>query len=496
MTGEDWPHQLRGIQGVVDAGNAGHMRPVIASPTGGGKSRIIMRFLESIDICAVYANRKMLLEQLSRGCTEAGIAHGMMAAGYPEETQHGIQLCSTQTVDQRVRDGRWNIHPAKLVFIDEAHNERGDRMKSIIQAHREQGAMVCGVTATPVGLSGIYDHLIQAGTTSELRACGALLPAYTYAPDEIDAKCYKSNTTGVLQFRDEVRETLLAVVFGRVIEHYKKLNPDRRPAILFAPGVQESLWFAEQFERAGIESAHIDGERIWIRGEVLTNNAGNRDKLREVSESGEVKIVCNRFVMREGIDWRHLYHGIFACTFGGICGYLQSGGRILRNHPSMDHVIIQDHGGNYWRHGSLNADREWSLEDTEQSIAAERMHQMREKAEPEPVPCPECGKVNPPSPVCRACGFSYRGKQRFVIQTDGELRLVRGDIVQPRKKSDRPEDHKAWLSCYYRCKNSGKTFSQAAALFARENGGRWPGDDFPKMPAKKSYWQRRIKDFD
>ena len=97
--------------------------------------------------------------------------------------------------------------------------------------------------------------------------------------------------------------------------------------------------------------------------------------------------------MREGIDWPWLAHGIMACTFGGLKSYLQSGGRLLRAHPSLDQVVIQDHGGNFWRHDSLNADREWQLEDTDKSIQEKHDEKYRTKSEPEPIVCPKCAKV-------------------------------------------------------------------------------------------------------
>lgn len=490
----DWPHQTAGVQGVRQAIERGEQRIALTSPTGGGKSRMMLRMMEWGWRTVVYANRKTLIEQLSEGLTASGVPHGIMAAGYAEETQHDIQIASTQTVEKRVTAGKWNLHPARLVMIDEAHNEKGERMRSIIDSHIAAGAFVVGITATPVGIGGIYNELVQAGTTSELRGCGALLPAQTFAPDEPSAKAFKSKAKGLLQFADDVREVMLPVVFGRVWEHYQRLNPDGKPAILFAPGVSESLWFTEKLWECGISAAHIDGEKIVYREQTVTADRDSRAELKRRSEAGDIELVSNRFVMREGVDWTHLAHAVFACTFGGVCGYLQSGGRVLRNHPSLDHVVIQDHGGNFWRHDSLNADRIWSLDDTEAKIAERKATEHREKKEPEPIVCPKCSKVRASGVECRACGFAYRGRKRMVIETDGSLRPVHGDIHRPRRVSTDPADHKAWKACVYRCKNAGRTFRQARALFQRENGGRVPGPDFPLMPQSEGDWFARVRD--
>ena len=490
----DWPHQTAGVRDVRAAIESGERRVVLTSPTGGGKSRIMLRMIEWGWPTVVYANRTALIEQLSEGLTKAYVPHGIMAAGYAEETQHAVQVASIQTVERRVAAGRWNVHPARLVIVDEAHNEKGDRMRSIIDAHIAAGAFVVGVTATPVGIGGIYDRLVQAGTTSELRGCGALLPAHTYAPDEPSAKSFKSKAKGLLQFADEVREVMLPAVFGRVWEHYQRLNPDGKPAILFAPGVSESLWFVERLWAEGVSAAHIDGEKIVYQHTTQAANRESRAELKRRSEAGDIEIVSNRFVMREGVDWTHLAHCVFACTFGGVCGYLQSGGRVLRNHPDLDHVVIQDHGGNFWRHDSLNCDRVWSLEDTEAKIAERKANEHREKKEPEPIVCPKCSAVRASGVECRKCGFAYRGRKRMVIETDGTLRAVHGDIHRPRPVSTDPADHKAWKACVFRCKNSGRTFNQARALFQRENGGRVPGPGFPMMPTSEGDWFARVRD--
>ncbi|QDV74787.1 hypothetical protein [Botrimarina mediterranea] len=161
--------------------------------------------------------------------------------------------------------------------------------------------------------------------------------------------------------------------------------------------------------KRGISAAHIDGEKIIYQHMTVVADRESRAELKRRSEAGDIEIVSNRFVMREGVDWTHLVHSVFACTFGGICGYLQSGGRVLRNHPSLDHVVIQDHGGNYWRHDSLNADRVWSLDDTEAKIADRHAEAYREKKEAEPIVCPKCAKVRARGVACPACGFAYSG---------------------------------------------------------------------------------------
>jgi superfamily II DNA or RNA helicase len=489
---ELWPHQQQGIADVKESLSMGAQRLCLTSPTGGGKSKIAEQLVRLGKQTLVLCSRTMLLEQLARGMNDAGIPYGLQASGYAPSVFDNVQLGMVQTIASRWAKKRMELPPAQLVLVDEIHMNAGKWMQDILGHYNALGVPTIGITATPVGIGHLADHLIVAGKNSDLRKCGALVPAHTYAPDEVDAKCYKSTAKGVLQLRDEVKEVVLKVVFARVIDSYLKLNPDQRPAILFAPGVAESRWLTEQFMNAGIPWSHIDGEHIVLNGEEMASNTENRARLMEASRTGLTKGISNRFVMREGINAPWLYQCILACKFGSLSAYIQAGGRVLRAHPSLDRVIFSDHGGNVHLWDSINCDREWSLDDTDKSIKQKREEALRTKAEPEPVTCPKCSKVRASGATCPACGFAYGGKKRIVIQTDGTLKEVTGDIYKPRKANDLPEAHKLWSSVYWRAYKSNMTFSQARGLFMRENGGTVPPPDAPLLPTLAADWTQKV----
>src|SRR5207302_733945 len=119
-------------------------------------------------------------------------------------------------------------------------------------------------------------------------------------------------------------------LIGRVWEWFEKINPEHKPTILFAPSVQGSLWFAEQFIKKGVPAAHIDGEEVFVDGQVYRTGKSVREDVLGRSRDGRIGVLCNRFVLREGIDAPWLCHGIFATVFGSLQSYLQSGGRLLR----------------------------------------------------------------------------------------------------------------------------------------------------------------------
>lgn len=491
------PNQVRALEQTLAALRGGAKRICVTSPTGSGKTKMMTDLLQWSTTegmaAALYTQRRMLFDQTAGVLDRAGIEFGRRASGHDPALLRDVQLCMTQTELSRVYQSESReLHQAHLILIDEAHCQTGGAMRQIMQDHIAGGGACIGYTATPLDIGDLYDELIVAGTPSEMFAIGALVPAMTYAPDEPDLRHVKKYVIGNdLTEKDNSKAIMRPGVFGRVIAAYNQINPDRKPTILFGPDVRGSIWFAEQFVKAGISAAHIDGDNVWINGELHVSDSELRQQIMDGSKSGEIKVVCNRFVLREGIDAPWLCHGIFACVFGSLTSYLQSGGRLLRAFPGKDQATIQDHGGSWWRHGSLNADREWSLELTNHRAVAERLEAMREKQIPEPITCPACGKVRPGGRECPQCGHVATIKSRMVVQVDGTLKPAKGDICRPRVTRCRSDTPELWKRMYHRMRRAKRTFRQAEALFMVENH-YWPPRDLPLMPKERGDWFRTV----
>lgn len=494
-----WDHQRKGVEGVQSAIAAGERRICLTGPTGSGKSVEMYELIRwASDMgwpSALYTDRRMLFDQIAGQLDDEGIQHGKRASGHNPSLLCDVQLAMTQTELSKVyRAEKRSLHRAKLVLIDECHKQTGEVMSRIIKEHVEDhGAAVVGVTATPLDLEGLYTHLVVAGVNSELRAAGVLVPAHTYGPDEPDTRHIKRQKTGEFTQGDVVKAIMTPTIFGRVLEWWKKLNPDALPTILFAPGVAESLWFAEQFEKAGIRAAHIDGNDVYLDGQIMKSDSEARAQVMLESERGYLSVICNRFVLREGIDAKWIVHGIFATAFGSVTSYIQSGGRLLRAFPGKTHAIIQDHGGNWWRHGSLNADRHWELGGTAKEYTDQRFERLRKKEEREPIVCPACGACRLTGDTCWKCQHKADRKRRMVAQVDGSLRPYYGDIFKPRKVRIESDTEKHWKQCYFRAKNGKRpmTFEQAAGLFHKEHG-YFPPRDLPFMPKSDVDWKRKV----
>lgn len=498
-----WPHQRFGVEETIRQLQSGTKRICLTSPTGGGKSRMMVELskwgLDTLGNVAVYTPRKMLTGQLAETFRKFDLPFGIMAADFDEECRLGepLQICAPATVDARCfKKVRWQPHRAKLVLVDEIHLQKGEVIRKIMNHHVERGAVLVLVTATPIGVSDMADSLIVAGTTSELRKCGALLPAYVYGCEEMDTSKIKPKANGEFSHSD-IKSIWPAEIFGHVVKHWLELNPELKPSILFAPGVGESVWFAEEFRKAGYRWAHIDGEDCWLDGEFYKSNRDVRDQILKLHRDGEILGICNRFVLREGVDMPWLYHGILATPIGSMVSYVQVVGRLLRACPGMDHVVIQDHGGNWWRHGSPNQDRDWEAywQMPEHYATSVREERIRSKKEPEPIHCPQCQAIRSGGDTCPECNFRHTTRQRVVIQHNGQLKEMNGDIFKPRRIRHQPDTEQKWTACYHRMKNAkgrARTFREAVGLFVYENH-YWPPEGLNYMPRTEADWFREIK---
>lgn len=511
-----WTHQQYGFEEFCRKVSAERRRICITSPTGMGKTELAKNIIEwALDQSGrvvFYTHRRMLLDQSKK---KIGIVHGTRAAGHFPDFSEKFQIASVQTEHRRsVIRQIWDVHEADLAIFDECHLQKARTHKEIVDRHIMDGATILGLTATPIELSHIYEDLIVAGNNSAGRECGALVSAVHYGVDEPDLSRIKSVQFGQDLSENEQRAAMGAVVdgkptirlqklVGRIFDWYRILNPGQLPCVLFAPGVKESLWFAEQFTAQGIPAAHIDGNQIWYDGEFRTSDTDARDFIATAHQTGTIKVVCTRFVLREGIDWWWISHMIFACVFGELQSYIQSGGRGLRKGEEWfgkENVIIQDHGGNWWRHGSLNSDREWDLSMTSHAATSIYRDSFDEPTTPKPYTCPGCQRIllwkdmgDKVSAKCPSCGYEmdFTKRSRPVLMDDGTLVNYRGDGYEPRPTRKHENTETLWTKIYWQFRNSKvMTFSQAIGYFEKQYGYR-PPKTLKFMPVRLvDFWRR------
>jgi DNA repair protein RadD len=473
---------------------------VAAAPTGFGKTRLGANLIKDVEAkghkWVWYTHRKTLTTQAIRSFQEQGLDFGVRASGLADMadiTKPG-QIAMLQSERAATKAGRRQLHDAKFVIVDEAHANKTGHSEEVIRSHLEAAAKVLLLSATPVGLGQLGEKLIDLAPLSEMRKIRALLPAECFSPSEFSLKDVKKITSGDYSPAAQAKAVMRQQVVGDIYKHYVILNPDQVPTIAFAPDVPSSLWLCDYFNDRGVKAAHIDGQDVYL-GEhdldgdrvIYQSDQKMRDYVFDEVRAGRIKVIWNRFVMREGIDIPELGHAIFACAFGTPETWVQAAGRVLRvdaNNPTLTKVRIQDHGGNCHRAGlgSPNQDRLWTLSDTNKSLSGRAKQERKEGKDDAPVRCPGCfreiakDRWMAAGHRCPVCGEKFRQESRMVFQTDGKLQKV----SQKKKSPKRQTLQQAWSKVIYSvawssgargtCRVANARFKQITGKYPEEAG--------------------------
>lgn len=478
-----WPHQDATLSEVKRLVRAGERRIGVCLPCGAGKTKIMLEIAKGAiakgNRVAIYSCRKSNTKQIIDVAAANQITTGVVAAEFGRDANSNapLQVCQLQTVASRLGDFRHPFPYAEIVIVDEAHQQTGSQAAAVFGKHVSSGSHLFGFTATAVNMGGLYDKLVTKATFEDLLNCKAHLPIACFGPDRPNLDRLKTNADGEFSQKRNSEVNNPKKIFGTVLENWKRLNPQGLATIGFAPGVAESRFLHERFVANGITSAHVDGSRVAIatrnsQGVIedreYMSNADSREAVFEASRNGDIQIIWNRFVLREAIDLPHIYCGILACSMGARSTYLQSAGRILRYHPSLDHALLIDHGGNIDRHGLPNQDQDWELEDTNRSIHKKEKERRESTKGPEaePICCPKCDNYRTGGQECPNCGWKHKMSVRKVRELDGTVLVKKGRTVKHKPKKTFDDILRGRLYAGYRCGHSVKQAHKLAVTQA------------------------------
>jgi len=400
------PYQEAAVAELRRAYATGHRAPLLVMPTGAGKTQIFTHITAAMAqrnlSVTILVHRRELIAQASRKLTQAGVDHGIIAAGTPA-TFAPIQVASVQTLIRRLEDT-----PAPdLIIIDEAHHAAAGSWNRILE--HWPSALRLGVTATPArldgrGLADTFDHLVLGPTVEQLIQAKYLAPSKLYAPPlkadlsaiPMRAGDFASDATAAAMDKPSIT--------GDAIDHYCRICPIGAPAIAFCCTTDHAKNVAAQFRSAGFSSQAILG----------TTPIAQRDQQLKDLASGAIQILTSVDVISEGTDVPAVTTAILLRPTASLGLYLQQVGRILRPAPGKDHAIVLDHVGNIHRHGWPDDVRTWSLDS--------KPRRQRDNA---PAPtvrtCPVCFAAFKPQPTCPCCGAPSELTPREIQQRDGEL---------------------------------------------------------------------------
>jgi superfamily II DNA or RNA helicase len=412
------PYQQQAITDLRLAYRGGARAPLLVGATGMGKTIILAAITQAVAArgrrVLILVHRRELIRQASAKLTQAGVSHGIIAAGF-DSSDHPVQVASVQTLARRLK--RQNCQP-DLIVIDEAHHAIAGTWTNVISHWPD--SLLLGVTATPVrqegrGLGAMFDRLVLGPSTAELVATGYLTPVKIYAPPQV------ADLTGIrTRAGDYANDQAAAAmtrptVTGDAISHYQRIAA-ARPAIAFCCNVNHATTVSDAFNAAGIGAA------------TLLGNTTDRDALVARFAAGELQVLVTVDVVSEGFDCPGAAVAILLRPTQSEGLYLQQVGRVLRPAPGKAAAIILDHVGNVHRHGFPDDHRDWTLDD-----------RLRTGKGGQPAPCVRtcetCFAAFAPAPQCPVCGTPSKLSTREIKQQAGELQeLAREAVARSRRR--------------------------------------------------------------
>jgi DNA repair protein RadD len=401
------PYQQQAINDLRAAFRNGAQAPLLVAPTGAGKTVIFSAIAKAIAAKGrnglVLVHRRELVTQASRKLTDAGVAHGIIAAGMGGANA-SIQVASVQTLIRRLQKV---TKPPDLIIIDEAHHAAAGSWQTIIN-HWPDVPLI-GVTATPCrldgkGLGNVFDTLIKGPSVQMLTSAGYLSPARIYAPPMVADLSGIKRRAGDYAIDQAADAMTRPTVTGDAIKHYQTLAGDQQ-AIAFCCNVNHAVSVRDSFATVGISS------------ELLLGNTSDRDAVVGRFANNKTRILVTVDVVSEGFDIPAAGCAILLRPTQSLGLYLQQVGRVLRPAPGKKHAIILDHVGNVIRHGWPDDVRPWSLEHGAPRASGQSAPSVRT--------CPECFAAFKPAAVCPCCGAQCTASPREIHQREGELQELR-----------------------------------------------------------------------
>ncbi|UDL95481.1 DEAD/DEAH box helicase [Lichenihabitans sp. PAMC28606] len=450
-----WPHQSRGLDLLRQSISSGHKRPMLASPTGSGKTGLASMIVEG----ALRKSKRVifcvpaisLINQTVAAFREQGITEiGVIQAQHPmTDWQQPIQIASVQTLERRPV-----LPEADIVVIDEAH--RWFKFYGRWMAKSGwQNVPFIGLSATPwaKGLGKHYDDLLVVTTTSELIDNGFLAPFRVFAPSHPDL-------TSVGTVAGDYHEGQLADAMNRpqlvadAVENWLR-HGENRPTLCFAVDRAHAKSLQQQFEASGVRAGYVD----------MNTPIEERDLVGQQLRKGALQVVCNVGVLTTGIDWDVRCIVLCRPTKSEML-FVQIIGRGLRLAEGKLDCLVFDHSDTHERLGFVT-----DIHHAKLDMGAQRQAQPRPER-PKTVECSKCYYLQPSKfPQCLSCGFKPQRQNKVDVE-DGEL-FELGAKHSLKNALSHADEQRWFSSLVWIVKSKNYKPGWAAAKF-KDKFGCWP----------------------
>lgn len=425
--------------------------PLIALPTGSGKSLVMADIIKHIrdnwkDVnILVISHVKEILEQDHKAIQEyVGESVGLYSAGLDSKEIKKITVAGIQSIYRRPEEFKC----FDFVIIDECHliSESSDSMYR--KFLKEIDAIYLGLTATPFRLgtgyiygteTSLFDDLIYDLTSmdpfNKLIKDGYLCNLRTKS-----AKL-QLDTEGLKTRAGDFIESELSLAFDKdaitekAVEEIIEVGKDYKKWLVFAIDIAHAEHIAELLIQKGVATAVIHSKMEFDRAKIIKRYKDDR-----------IKCVVNVNVLTTGFDNPAIDMVALLRPTQSPVLHVQTVGRGLRIFPGKNHCIVLDFAGNTRRIGPIND-----------------IHIRKKRAtgegdgEPITKTCPECETIYHPSVrVCDVCGYKFEfksslsasaGSDQILAENSTNWHKVDKVMYQLKKKANAPDMIKVSYLC-------------------------------------------------
>src|SRR5919106_5399736 len=285
------PYQEESIQAINAAHEEGTTRPLIALPTGTGKTIIFAHLIaQRVGRALVLAHRDELIRQAADKLlmVNPDMDIGVVKAE-ENEIDAPVVVASVQTLSRPNRLAQV-CADFPLVIVDEAHHSVADTYLRVLEhlgCLADGGPLTVGFTATPergdkAGLGKVWDKIVYQKTLLEMILQGYLCDLRAVRVT-LRADLDQVHTCHGDFVEAELESALLAADAPQHVAAAYQEHAQGRKALVFTPTVKVAYAMAEAFQQAGVTAEALDG---------TTPLDERRDILRRL-HTGETMVLCN-----------------------------------------------------------------------------------------------------------------------------------------------------------------------------------------------------------
>lgn len=488
-------YQEEAVDSVIDyylRGKTGN--PIVAIPTGGGKSLIQARLMHKIlsmwgrqrFLCLTHV--KELIGQNVADCLEywPGAPVGIYSAGLDQRIAHTqIVFGGVATVVNCIELFGWR----DLLIIDECHllSSKDASMYGLIIAGLKKinpHLKVIGLTATPYrtgqGLltdGGLFTDIVYDMTSMEmfnLLIEQGFIAAFRSKPTgvEIDVSGLKMNSDG--QYNDTELQAVSdidSITDAAVRETcYWGTHLNRQSWLTFASGIKHAEHINEKYKRYGVTSTLVHGK--------MSDN--ERDDNIAGFKAGYYRSIVNYNILAVGFNHKPIDMIVHLRATGSTGWWVQSNGRGGRTYRGKDYCFALDFAGNTRRLGPIN----------DPVIPQKRGKKTVAGVAPVKI-CPRCNFYNHTrAPHCINCDFEFPQNVKIEAEAgfDALLRTLKPVTVEPFKveyviyREHQFPNSRPFLQVQYHCGAMG---------LQRFDEKIWLDNDGASKAVARDWWRKR-----